>query len=245
MAKRKGIGKKLRFDVFKRDKFTCQYCGMKAPDVILAIDHVHPVSKGGTNELLNLLTSCTACNSGKSSALLSDDSAVEKQRKQMELLQERREQLDMMIQWQQGLRDILDSQVDHIDSMLSQRGRSLTEQGRKTVKSALRKYGLEQLMESFEVAMEQYDANFVDMAVKIAACRQKELEDPDRARILHIVNILNLRCAGLNKRKAVDTLLDARDRGVGMEVFESMLRLRGSSIKYALESIRERDETGY
>lgn len=35
--KRTSIGKKTRFEVFKRDSFTCQYCGQKAPDVILMI----------------------------------------------------------------------------------------------------------------------------------------------------------------------------------------------------------------
>lgn len=30
MAKRKSLSKKIRFEVFKRDSFTCQYCGRKA-----------------------------------------------------------------------------------------------------------------------------------------------------------------------------------------------------------------------
>lgn len=38
MAKRKGIPRSIRFEVFKRDMFTCQYCGRKAPDVILEVD---------------------------------------------------------------------------------------------------------------------------------------------------------------------------------------------------------------
>ena len=48
MAKRKPISKKLRFEVFKRDSFTCQYCGKSAPDVVLHIDHIKPVKEGGT-----------------------------------------------------------------------------------------------------------------------------------------------------------------------------------------------------
>jgi len=35
------ISKRDRFEVFKRDKFTCQYCGKAAPDVVLHIDHIH------------------------------------------------------------------------------------------------------------------------------------------------------------------------------------------------------------
>ena len=44
-AVRKAISKKLRFEVFKRDSFTCQYCGKSAPDVILHVDHILPVKK--------------------------------------------------------------------------------------------------------------------------------------------------------------------------------------------------------
>lgn len=43
--KREPVGKKLRFEVFKRDKFTCQYCGAKAPDVVLHVDHIQAVAK--------------------------------------------------------------------------------------------------------------------------------------------------------------------------------------------------------
>lgn len=49
MAQRTSIKKKIRFEVFKRDKFTCQYCGRKAPDIVLEVDHIHPVAEGGAN----------------------------------------------------------------------------------------------------------------------------------------------------------------------------------------------------
>lgn len=66
MARRKAISTRTRFEVFKRDHFTCQYCGSKPPAVILHIDHITPISKGGTNNLDNLITSCQDCNLGKS-----------------------------------------------------------------------------------------------------------------------------------------------------------------------------------
>jgi 5-methylcytosine-specific restriction endonuclease McrA len=59
------ISKTLRFSVFKRDSFTCQYCGKMAPDVILEVDHINPVSKNGSGDILNLITSCYDCNRGK------------------------------------------------------------------------------------------------------------------------------------------------------------------------------------
>ena len=70
MVKRKAISKKTRFETFNRDHFTCQYCGSKTPNVVLEVDHIIPVSKNGTNEIDNLVTSCFECNRGKSNNLL-------------------------------------------------------------------------------------------------------------------------------------------------------------------------------
>lgn len=64
-VKRQPISNKLRFEVFKRDLFRCHYCGRSAPEVVLHVDHITPVSKGGTNEFTNLVTSCQDCNLGK------------------------------------------------------------------------------------------------------------------------------------------------------------------------------------
>lgn len=61
---------RLRFEILSRDNFTCQYCGRKAPDVILHIDHIQPLSKGGSSSKNNLTTACQECNYGKSDVLL-------------------------------------------------------------------------------------------------------------------------------------------------------------------------------
>ncbi|KUF05675.1 HNH endonuclease [Leucobacter sp. G161] len=61
------VTKRTRFEVLRRDNHTCQYCGAKAPDVTLHIDHVMPVSLGGDDKPGNLVTACKDCNSGKSS----------------------------------------------------------------------------------------------------------------------------------------------------------------------------------
>jgi len=89
MAKRQSLSKKLRFEVFKRDSFTCQYCGNSAPAVVLNADHIHPVSKDGETDLLNLITACFDCNAGKKDRLLSDDTAVAKQKAQLDQLNAR------------------------------------------------------------------------------------------------------------------------------------------------------------
>lgn len=69
---RKSLSKTLRFEIFKRDGFTCQYCGQRPPDIVLEVDHIQPRAHGGTNDEINLITSCADCNRGKSDRHLGD-----------------------------------------------------------------------------------------------------------------------------------------------------------------------------
>ena len=116
-TKRKALSQKIRFEVFKRDSFTCAYCGRKAPDVVLQVDHIVPVAQGGTNDILNLVTSCVECNQGKSDRKLSDQSVVEKQRREMELRQERLEQIRMLGEWNSSLVDIREAELEQVDNL--------------------------------------------------------------------------------------------------------------------------------
>lgn len=58
----------LRYDVMKRDGFKCCICGASAKEdgIKLHVDHIIPVSKGGTTVMSNLRTLCNHCNMGKS-----------------------------------------------------------------------------------------------------------------------------------------------------------------------------------
>lgn len=66
---RQPIPPKARFEVLRRDNYTCRYCGAKGPEAggtaVLEIDHRVPVAEGGTNDPVNLVTSCQDCNRGK------------------------------------------------------------------------------------------------------------------------------------------------------------------------------------
>jgi CRISPR/Cas system Type II protein with McrA/HNH and RuvC-like nuclease domain len=55
----------IRFKVFKRDNFRCQYCGRTSDETILEVDHIIPRSKGGNEDFGNLITACRECNRGK------------------------------------------------------------------------------------------------------------------------------------------------------------------------------------
>lgn len=68
------VTKRTRFEILRRDSHTCQYCGDKAPDVILHVDHLIPVALGGLDDPSNLVAACKDCNAGKSS--ISPDSSI-------------------------------------------------------------------------------------------------------------------------------------------------------------------------
>ena len=62
----------LREYIKQRDHYTCQICGdsvYKNPDIILEIDHIIPVSKGGETVEYNLQTLCRTCNRRKSNKM--------------------------------------------------------------------------------------------------------------------------------------------------------------------------------
>jgi 5-methylcytosine-specific restriction endonuclease McrA len=54
-----------RRNVFKRDHFTCQYCGAQPGSAELTIDHVIPRSHGGSSSWDNCVLACVACNRRK------------------------------------------------------------------------------------------------------------------------------------------------------------------------------------
>lgn len=157
MAKRKAIPKKIRFEVFKRDKFTCQYCGKSAPDVVLEIDHIKPVSKGGDNDIMNLVTACKDCNSGKSNRELSDDSVIKKQQAQLQELAERKEQLEMMVEWRNSLNDLENDYVESInDIFISRTEWGMSESGRIKIKKLLKQFSFSEIMDATEIAIDSY-----------------------------------------------------------------------------------------
>ena len=69
-----------RKNIFERDNFTCQYCGLKPPSKRVALkwmeenslnlDHIVPRSKGGKTTWLNVVTSCFKCNTKKGNNLI-------------------------------------------------------------------------------------------------------------------------------------------------------------------------------
>ena len=206
MAERKPISKKLRFEVFKRDSFTCQYCGKSAPDVVLHVDHIKPVKEGGTNDITNLVTACADCNLGKGARKLSDSSEVMKAKKQLDELNARREQLEMMLQWKEGLSDIEEQQVDAIAERFdSFSGYNVNENGRRKIKKWIKDFGLNEIYDCIEISCDQYlrategknTHQSVEKAFsyipRIAYTRKQLKEHPEKQDFMYIRGILKNR----------------------------------------------------
>lgn len=155
---RKALSKKTRFEVFKRDKFTCQYCGAKAPDAVLECDHIKPVAEGGTDDILNLVTACQGCNRGKGARRLDDRSAVERQRVQIEELEARREQIEMMLRWRdQAEKEMVDSVQEVADRILAKTDVYQPNEGAKAkIRRSLKTYPMDELLAAMDISFDTY-----------------------------------------------------------------------------------------
>nr|MBV6631388.1 HNH endonuclease [Oceanococcus sp. HetDA_MAG_MS8] len=260
MGNRKAIPKKLRFEVFKRDSFTCQYCGRKAPDVLLHIDHIEPVSKGGTDDLLNLITSCVDCNLGKSDRKLADSAVLDKQREQLEALQERKEQIEMMFQWQKALLNLDDSVTTQLSEYWSELvpGFSLNESGIKGLNSLKRRFEVGEIMAAMKVATEQYleyedeapTQDSVELAWKrvggICATKRQEKNNPAMSRVYYIRGILRNRLSYCNEGMALQLLRQAVEAGASIDSLETHAKevRNWTQWRSAIEDFLEQEELG-
>ena len=159
MSKRKSISKTMRFEIFKRDSFTCQYCGRMAPDVVLEVDHIHPVSKGGDNDILNLVTSCMDCNRGKGARKLTQNGEIKKQQEQLKELNEKRQQLEMMVEWKNELLKFEQQQVEKIKELIEEiidKNIRLSVRGYDTINKLIKKYDFALVYDATKVAFTEY-----------------------------------------------------------------------------------------
>lgn len=181
--KRKSISKRIRFEVFKRDKFTCQYCGRSTPDVVLEVDHIKPVSKGGDNNMLNLITSCKDCNLGKSNVELSDDTRVMKERKQLAELAERKEQLEMYANYRTSLLDMQNDEVEYLaDFFETITGKGVLPYGKEKLAKWVSKFGYKEVFDAIEIAVNQYEDDAVAFDKIGGICFNRKNGTPEEQR---------------------------------------------------------------
>ena len=242
MSDRKPIPKSIRFEVFKRDSFTCQYCGAKAPDVVLNVDHIHPVADGGESDILNLITSCFSCNSGKSDRLLDDKSVIEKQRKQLDELNERRFQLEMIVEWRQDMSSVAEKSLGAVINAIVAIGKyAPNEKGEADIAKWLRKYGLKDVLDAVDKSFDQYikvgkGGDVVSeswnkafaMVPRIIEVQKKGGLSPVMARIFYVRGILRNRLSYINEKTLVSDLKEAVDLGVDVEDMVDLAKMCSS-----------------
>lgn len=202
--KREHITKTTRFEVFKRDSFTCQYCGRSAPEALLELDHIEPVASGGGSDVLNLVTACKECNAGKRDRRLSDQAVINRQVDQLKELQDRRQQLEMMVAWRKGLRDLetetARNAADHMEQYIP--GWSLNDLAVNDYRTWIRKYGFIVVLEAIDACAAQY-VRIVDgkatqesvthacgMVPRVASVMKDERDNPHMAAVNRVVRIL-------------------------------------------------------
>lgn len=229
--KRESLSKSIRFEVFKRDSFTCQYCGKSAPNVVLHVDHIKPVAENGKNDLLNLITSCMECNSGKGKRQLKDNSVIAKQKSQLDDLNERRIQLEMLIEYRQSLSNIADMALDRAsDLILSLTGFSLNDSGRRNLKKVIKEFGINETLDAIETSSERYlvennDGGYTTQSFEaffgkisgICFVRKKDRELPGYEELTKIKSILRRRFPYTKLFDAMQYLEKAYRNGISIE----------------------------
>lgn len=219
--KRKPLSKKVRFEVFKRDNFACQYCGQSAPNILLEIDHINPVANGGNDGILNLITSCFDCNRGKGARKLTDHEVMDKQKIQLQELNEKRKQLKMMLDWKTELDGFMDEQVNKLNDAFEEKtGASLTDHGLGKVKKWIKEFGLIEVLECLEISVNQYfipddsdgDVDKVfNFIPRIANRRSQNFKNPMLGKQNYVRAILKNRGIYVNEnvfRKMFQTLIE-------------------------------------
>lgn len=226
MVKREPLSKKIRFEVFKRDSFTCQYCGSKAPDVILEVDHIKPVKEGGDNDLMNLITSCFNCNRGKGKREIKDSSVIEKQRRQIEELNIKRQQLEMMLEWRDGLSDInammYNNAIVHYNSFLN--NESLTENGEKELSKLVKKYGLNEVLSVIDEIFSKYSDKDADYCFnKIGAYLNYRTMPDHLKKIAYIKGIVRNKFSYVNEKRLAIIMNDYYKDGYSLDDLQERL----------------------
>jgi hypothetical protein len=158
------IGVRTRFEVFKRDGFTCQYCGRKSPEVVLEVDHIVPVASGGVDDVINLRTSCWACNSGKSDKPLSTIVTGEDPHDRAVLLLETERQLLEYNAVLKASNDRVDREFEELESFWPSR---LRDDDRASLRSNLYRYPAEAIKRAMSIAI---TADKIQSLAYVGAC---------------------------------------------------------------------------
>jgi len=231
---RKPIRKSVRFEVFKRDSFTCQYCGRKSPDeCVLEVDHITPVAAGGRNEILNLVSACRECNAGKSDRSLSDNAKVTVARKQADDASERLEQMKMVANWHKSLAEEDITAVDFLEDIWADECGGevqIGEDDRNMLFVLVKQFSFEEVAAALRQCIGKFiyqaDIGFSGGRRAIAAipnqCKINKINrlNPEDGRTRYLLGILKRRCSYINLGTAANLIKQLRECGISFDDME-------------------------
>jgi hypothetical protein len=156
----------------------------------------------------------------------------------MEELQERREQLEMLMQWREGLRDLTEETVDRLARYWYERapGFTLSEHGRQKLRKWSKKFSVDELTDAMDTAADQY-LQFTNEGAPtqdswniayekvpgICMVTRREKEDPHARELYYIRGILRNRIPGyFDDAQALQFLRNARSWEVPIEALREI-----------------------
>jgi hypothetical protein len=187
---------------------------------------------------MNLITSCAECNAGKGARALADSSILAKQRAQLEELNERREQMAMMLRWRENLAKLDREKADAVALVIAEKmGRTVTDRGMEDIAHWLIKYGLAVVLESTDEALGQYliqaeEGGYTEESCnkvfsyipRICSVKSREGDDPNRRQLLYIRGILRNRLSYVDERLAINAMRNALSAGATLDELTDLAR---------------------
>lgn len=156
-----------------------------------------------------------------------------KSRNQLEELSERREQLEMMMLWHEGLQDIKNQLIENISNYWESlaKGWSINDNGLKKIKKLSREYSYEEITTAMDIAADQYlkfnnEGDCTSESWNIAfnkisgICRTRRLtkDKPEMKELFYIRGILKNKIRGyFDSPLALSLLKNAYDNGTSLE----------------------------
>lgn len=163
------MNKKLRFEIFKRDNFTCQYCGRQTPNVVLEVDHIIPRAEGGTDDPNNLITACFDCNRGKGKIKLSKSAIKDNRAEETQEMIELEEQIK---EYEKAMRSKKAAETRRVNKInkawldYSDNKYELNDSGLSTIRNFLRSLTSSEIIEAIEIASKRIPITQIEQRFK-------------------------------------------------------------------------------
>lgn len=263
--KRKKISTSQRFRIFARDGFKCQYCGRGVKDeIVLHVDHILPVSKGGDNNDVNLVTSCGTCNLGKSNKPLVKGDGIniknvnESLKKELEDKKELKKQMNAYYAYIKKLQGF-DPAGEFINSTVQKElGFNFTELGLIDFKKLYDRLSIEEFIEAVQITKRRFVETSNNEEEKhkyicgVMHNMYKKKQDPfyeDKWRIknYYLQNHGRSHSSQYYKSWAIDPLIETfsalgKLNEVYSAVDETFAYSRGNYFEYLVRILREMEE---